>query len=60
MELSEGSGTKVRYLRITSIAVSLVGLVDSIYLTWIKLANQTAACSGIGDCESVNNSRVHS
>jgi uncharacterized membrane protein len=57
MDLSEGSGTKVRYLRITSIAVSLVGLVDSIYLTWIKLANQTAACSGIGDCESVNNSR---
>jgi uncharacterized membrane protein len=57
MELSENSGTRVRYLWLTSIGASLVGLVDSIYLTWIKLADQTAACSRIGDCESVNNSQ---
>lgn len=39
-----------------SVGAALIGLVDSIYLTWIKIADQTAACSGIGDCESVNNS----
>ncbi len=43
-------------LRWTSIILSILGLADSIYLAWIKLANATAACAGIGDCESVNNS----
>jgi uncharacterized membrane protein len=52
----EGSGSSSRYLKITSIVAALVGLIDSVYLTWIKLADQTAACSNIGDCESVNNS----
>jgi uncharacterized membrane protein len=32
-------------------------MADSIYLTWIKLANATYACSNIGDCEAVNTSR---
>jgi uncharacterized membrane protein len=40
-----------------SIALALIGLVDSIYLSWVKLANQTASCAAIGDCEAVNNSR---
>jgi uncharacterized membrane protein len=35
---------------------AILGLLDSIYLTWIKLTNTTAACGGVGDCESVNNS----
>ncbi|NIM94382.1 MAG: vitamin K epoxide reductase [Anaerolineales bacterium] len=39
-----------------SVIAAFIGLLDSIYLTWIKLANATASCSGIGDCESVNNS----
>ncbi|MBL6983181.1 MAG: vitamin K epoxide reductase family protein [Anaerolineales bacterium] len=43
-------------LRWTLIILSILGLVDSIYLAWIKLANATAACAGIGDCEAVNNS----
>ncbi len=43
-------------LRLTSIILSILGLADSIYLAWLKLANATAACAGIGDCESVNNS----
>lgn len=43
-------------LRKASIILSILGLADSIYLTWIKLANATAACAGIGECESVNNS----
>ncbi len=39
------------------IVLSGIGLIDSIYLTWIKLADQTASCAGIGDCEAVNTSR---
>jgi uncharacterized membrane protein len=57
MELSESSGSKVQFDWIISIGASLIGLIDSIYLTWIKLADKTAACSNIGDCESVNNSQ---
>ncbi len=40
-----------------SVAVAALGLVDAAYLTWIKLANATIACSNIGECETVNNSR---
>lgn len=40
-----------------SVALAALGLLDSIYLTWIKLANATIACSNIGDCETVNSSR---
>lgn len=31
-------------------------MLDSVYLTWIKLANQEAYCAGIGSCEVVNSS----
>ena len=41
----------------TSLVLALIGLADSIYLTYIKLANATASCAGIGDCESVNSSK---
>lgn len=34
-----------------------LGLIDSLYLTWIKLADRAASCAGIGDCDAVNNSR---
>jgi uncharacterized membrane protein len=35
-----------------------MGLVDSLYLTWIKISNTQAAClPGIGNCEVVNTSR---
>jgi len=40
-----------------SILLAILGLIDSLYLGWIKLAGETAACSGIGDCEAVNTSR---
>ena len=40
------------------LASALIGLADSIYLTWIKLAHREALClPGIGDCETVNTSR---
>jgi uncharacterized membrane protein len=41
--------------------VTLIGLVDSIYLLWIKIANDKAYClQGIGDCWTVNTSRYSS
>lgn len=45
-------------LRWISGILALLGLADAGYLSWIKLANTVAAaCSGIGDCASVNSSR---
>jgi uncharacterized membrane protein len=45
-------------LRILVIAISLVGLADSIYLSYIKFAHQEARCIvGLGDCFTVNTSR---
>jgi uncharacterized membrane protein len=46
--------TRLRYI---SIFLALIGLVDSLYLTWIKITNQEAACAGIGDCDAVNSSQ---
>lgn len=33
-----------------------IGLVDALYLSWVKLANAYALCGPIGDCETVNSS----
>jgi len=47
-----------RNLRNLTIISTIIGLVDSIYLTWIKLAHREALClPGLGDCETVNTSR---
>lgn len=47
-----------RNLIIVTIISAIIGLVDSIYLTWVKLSNTAAYClPGVGDCETVNNSR---
>ena len=40
-----------------SMVLAIVGLTDAAYLSWVKLANATASCSNIGDCELVNTSR---
>ncbi|MBI5053714.1 MAG: vitamin K epoxide reductase family protein [Chloroflexi bacterium] len=37
-----------------AVVCAVIGLADSIYLTWLKLSGELAACGGIGDCESVN------
>jgi uncharacterized membrane protein len=44
-------------LRLIPILLAIAGLIDSLYLGWLKLSGNTAACSTIGDCESVNLSR---
>lgn len=40
-----------------SLGLTLLGLVVSAYLTWVKWTGNTASCGPVGDCESVNNSR---
>lgn len=57
---AEGALTERRQtdrLRLISVALAGLGLLDSAYLTIIKLANATAICADIGDCDTVNNSR---
>jgi len=39
-----------------SLALAVLGMLVSGYLTWIKLSNTQAFCSGVGDCEAVNSS----
>ena len=45
------------WMETTTAVLAVVGLLDSLYLTWIKLTNNTAACAGLGDCDAVNSSR---
>lgn len=42
--------------RKVSIGLAATGLVDSLYLTWVKFTGKYALCGPIGDCESVNSS----
>ncbi len=38
------------------IVSAIIGLLDSIYLAYIKISHQEAICAGIGDCDVVNSS----
>lgn len=42
--------------RAVSLVLAILGLLVSLYLTWVKVARTTAFCGGVGECESVNNS----
>jgi uncharacterized membrane protein len=45
-------------LWVSCIFLSVIGLFDSIYLTWIKIThNETSCIKGVGDCFSVNTSK---
>ena len=33
------------------LALSVVGLLDAIYLTWIKLLDKELICTGVGGCD---------
>ena len=44
-------------LRVISFILAIIGLVDSLYLSWIKVSGKLALCGPIGDCESVNSSK---
>jgi uncharacterized membrane protein len=49
--------SSLAWLRWASFGLAGLGLLVSLYLTWIKVANTSAFCGGVGDCESVNASR---
>ena len=50
-----------RKLTFTMQILAVIGLIDALYLTWVKLAHTEAAClPGIGNCETVNSSRYAS
>lgn len=44
-------------IRLISILLAFIGLIDSIYLVWVKYTDQYALCGPIGNCESVNTSQ---
>ena len=43
-------------LRRAMLVLAALGLLDALYLSWLKLSGQEAACAGIGDCDVVNSS----
>lgn len=36
--------------------LAILGSIDALYLTWVKVAGTKTACAGVGDCETVNTS----
>ena len=44
-------------LRTASIVLAVLGLLDSVYLFWVKYTGAYALCGPIGNCESVNSSQ---
>ncbi len=54
-ERASGGGA-VRKLVWSGLILGALGFLDAGYLAWLKLFGGTAACAGIGDCETVNNS----
>lgn len=53
---ASGSSALRRGVYFTSLGLAGLGALDSAYLTYVKFAGAHAACAGIGDCETVNNS----
>ena len=43
-------------IRISIAVVSLIGLLDSLYLSWVEFTHREAFCGGYGDCQTVANS----
>jgi uncharacterized membrane protein len=44
-------------LQKASLILSIIGLLDSLYLSWIEYSGKFALCGPIGNCESVNTSK---
>lgn len=53
---ASGSSSLRRRMYFTGLGLAGLGALDSAYLTYVKFAGAHAACGGIGDCETVNNS----
>ena len=43
-------------LKLAIYITSIIGLVDALYLTWVKLTHRVAFCGTYGGCETVNTS----
>lgn len=44
-------------IRIISIGLAVLGLLDAVYLTWVKLTEHEVVCiQGLGNCNTVNQS----
>jgi uncharacterized membrane protein len=43
-----------RKMRSFMIGLALIGLLDALYLTWVKLTGATLCCVGAAGCESVS------
>jgi uncharacterized membrane protein len=41
----------------SALALAIIGLIDSVYLTWVKFTDSYVTCGPIGNCEAVNTSR---
>jgi uncharacterized membrane protein len=48
--------TYVQKLRIAAIITAGIGLLDSIYLSWVKITHSEVYCGTSGQCETVSNS----
>lgn len=47
-----------RKLNLSMKIIAMIGLIDALYLAWVKLSHHESAClPGIGNCETVNTSR---
>jgi len=46
----------IEKLRWASIVVAVVGIIDALYLSYVKIAHQEVYCGGSGACDTVNNS----
>lgn len=55
-ENTSGATSLRRSVYFTGLGLAALGALDSAYLTYVKFAGAQAACGGIGDCETVNNS----
>jgi uncharacterized membrane protein len=44
-------------LRLAAYILAGIGLLDSIYLTWVEITHSEAFCGGSGDCATVANSQ---
>lgn len=56
MSVSERAAAPGGALRRYSLILAAIGLVDSLYLVWIKIVPSAPMCFGVGDCEAVNSS----
>lgn len=43
-------------LRLASGILAVIGLIDSLYLTWAKLTHSAVICGGSTECQTVNDS----